>query len=311
MLTIFYFAIPVGSGLGYIVGSQVKIAMDEWQWALRVTPTLGLISVGLLLFCVREPQRGESDGGRHLHASSSWLLDVKSLIRIKTYMLSTLGLTAVSFVAGAIGHWTPHLAKMAKETRNEDGENVNFIFGGITCASGIVGVVSGAMWAKKWKERGNQRADALVCSIGLLICSPFMLAAIVIAEHSVVLVWVLIAIAETCLCMNWAVVADILFYIVIPTRRSTAEAFQILVSHLFGDAGSPTLIGVISDSFQKNQTDTSVRAKFVALQSSLYSTVVVCVLGGIFFIACSSYIVQDKKRAEELTKLNELRVMEA
>ena len=41
-----------------------------------------------------------------------------------------------------------------------------------------------------------QRADALVCSIGLLICSPFMLAAIVIAEHSVVLVWVLIAIAE-------------------------------------------------------------------------------------------------------------------
>ena len=59
------------------------------------------------------------------------------------------------------------------------------------------------------------------------------------------------------------------------------------------------------------QTDTSVRAKFVALQSSLYSTVVVCVLGGIFFIACSSYIVQDKKRAEELTKLNELRVMEA
>ena len=53
--------------------------------------------------------------------------------------------------------------------------------------------------------------------------------------------------------MNWAVVADILFYIVIPTRRSTAEAFQILVSHLFGDAGSPTLIGVISDSFQKNQ----------------------------------------------------------
>ena len=53
-----------------------------------------------------------------------------------------------------IDPWIP--IQMAKETRNEDGENVNFIFGGITCASGIVGVVSGAMWAKKWKERGNQ-----------------------------------------------------------------------------------------------------------------------------------------------------------
>ena len=56
--------------------------------------------------------------------------------------------------------------------------------------------------------------------------------------------------SQVFLCMNWAVSADILFYVVIPTRRSTAEAFQILVSHLFGDAGSPTLIGLISDSIR-------------------------------------------------------------
>jgi len=34
-------------------------------------------------------------------------------------------------------------------------------------------------------------------------------------------------------------------YVVIPTRRSTAEAVQILMSHLLGDAGSPYLIGVV------------------------------------------------------------------
>lgn len=33
---------------------------------------------------------------------------------------------------------------------------------------------------------------------------------------------------------------------VIPTRRSTAEAFQIVLSHLLGDAGSPYLIGLVS-----------------------------------------------------------------
>lgn len=32
----------------------------------------------------------------------------------------------------------------------------------------------------------------------------------------------------------------------VPTRRSTAEAFQILISHAFGDAGSPYLVGVVS-----------------------------------------------------------------
>lgn len=35
-------------------------------------------------------------------------------------------------------------------------------------------------------------------------------------------------------------------YVVIPTRRSTAEAFQILVAHALGDAGSPFLIGVVN-----------------------------------------------------------------
>ncbi len=35
-------------------------------------------------------------------------------------------------------------------------------------------------------------------------------------------------------------------YVVIPTRRSTAEAFQILISHAFGDAGSPWLIGQVN-----------------------------------------------------------------
>lgn len=72
--------------------------------------------------------------------------------------------------------------------------------------------------------------------------------------------------------MNWAIVADILLvsaastltlppacaeaaltvcffpspqYVVVPTRRSTAEALQIVFSHLLGDAGSPYLIGVV------------------------------------------------------------------
>ena len=34
-------------------------------------------------------------------------------------------------------------------------------------------------------------------------------------------------------------------YIIIPSRRSTAEAVQILVSHLLGDAGSPWLVGEV------------------------------------------------------------------
>lgn len=37
----------------------------------------------------------------------------------------------------------------------------------------------------------------------------------------------------------------LLQYVVIPTRRSTAEALQITFIHLLGDAGSPYLIGLV------------------------------------------------------------------
>ena len=38
-------------------------------------------------------------------------------------------------------------------------------------------------------------------------------------------------------------------YVVAPACRGTAEAVQILTSHAFGDAGSPYLIGLVSDDF--------------------------------------------------------------
>lgn len=34
-------------------------------------------------------------------------------------------------------------------------------------------------------------------------------------------------------------------YVVVPTRRATAEALQIMVCHLLGDAGSPYLLGAV------------------------------------------------------------------
>merc|ERR1712158_236983 len=49
MLAVFYFAIPVGSGLGYIVGAETAKAAGSWQWGLRVTPIAGVVAVILIL----------------------------------------------------------------------------------------------------------------------------------------------------------------------------------------------------------------------------------------------------------------------
>lgn len=123
-------------------------------------------------------------------------------------------------------------------------------------------------------------------------------------------------------------------YVVVPTRRSTAEAFQILISHAFGDAGSPYLVGLISESLkpilrtnEKNAmsdlnfgreviqslsqtaenatravadalTPDSTNVQFRALQYSLFSTSFVEVLGGVFFLITAIYILRDRSNVD-------------
>ncbi len=115
-----------------------------------------------------------------------------------------------------------------------------------------------------------------------------------------------------------------------PTRRGTAEAFQILISHAFGDAGSPYLVGVVSEAIKnvlrtashasnfgkelvilsqvsENATTTvmpvvlqtdSVEVQFQALQYSLFTTCFVEVLGGVFFLLTAAYILKDRANVD-------------
>ncbi|KAK2832928.1 hypothetical protein Q5P01_016817 [Channa striata] len=310
MLSIFYFAIPVGSGLGYIVGSQVSAAANDWHWALRVTPALGLIAVLLLLVVVKEPKRGaiEARPEQHLH-QTSWLTDLLALSKNCSFVLSTLGFTAVAFVTGSLALWAPTFLFRAAVFTGEkapcrEGQCSSLdslIFGVITCITGVLGVTSGVQ-ISRWLRTRTPRADPLVCAAGLLLSAPFLYLAITFAQASTIATYVFIFLGETFLSMNWAIVADILLYVVIPTRRSTAEALQIVISHLLGDAGSPYLIGVISDSLRK--TD-SFLWQFRSLQLSLLLCSFVSVVGGAFFLATALFIERDRELAENFVAIDD------
>ncbi|KRT86302.1 membrane transporter [Oryctes borbonicus] len=121
MLALFYFAIPVGSGLGYIVGSETARALGAWQWALRITPILGLIAVILLLAVLKDPERGASEGSGHL-ATTAWKEDLKDISKNASFILSTAGFTCVAFVAGALAWWGPKFIFMGIRLQNDNAE---------------------------------------------------------------------------------------------------------------------------------------------------------------------------------------------
>merc|ERR1719150_2351804 len=333
MLALFYFAIPVGSGFGYVVGQGLAEAFGEWQYSMRGTPVLGTIAVLLIIFVLVDPPRGEAEGQEHLKASS-YSEDLKHLFCNKSFVLSTLGFTCVAFCTGALSWWGPKFLEtsiLAMEFDEINISSVAFVFGVMTMVAGIIGVPLGALLSTKLKLK-FPRADPVICGIGLAITTfLFFLSLMWGAEENIVLAFVLIFIGEISLNLNWSIVADMLLYVVSPTRRGTAEALQILVSHALGDAGSPFLIGVITDSLKNNSisedtgycnglksrnlylsevhgvgnkqiTRCEANIDFYSMQYSLLLNVLIVGLGSIFFFLTAIWIVGDKIRAESQEK---------
>lgn len=106
MLSLFYFAIPVGSGLGYIVGSFTAQVFNDWVYALRVTPLLGVVSVLLLVLFLDEPERGQCEEVMTTD-NSGVCQDLRYLASVKSYVWSTVGFTCVCFSIGALSWWAP------------------------------------------------------------------------------------------------------------------------------------------------------------------------------------------------------------
>ncbi|KAM8813770.1 sphingosine-1-phosphate transporter SPNS2 isoform 2-T2 [Rhynchonycteris naso] len=273
MLSVFYFAIPLGSGLGYITGSSVKQAAGDWHWALRVSPIVGMITGTLILVLVPATKRGHADQlGEQLKARTSWLRDMKALIRNRSYVFSSLATSAVSFATGALGMWIPlylHRAQVVQKTAEACssppcGTKDSLIFGAITCFTGFLGVVTGA-GATRWCRLRTQRADPLVCAVGMLGSAIFICLIFVAAKSSIVGAYICIFVGETLLFSNWAITADIL---------------------------------MISDLIRQSTKDSPLW-EFLSLGYALMLCPFVVVLGGMFFLATALFFLSDRAKAEQ------------
>lgn len=297
MLAFFYFAIPVGSGLGYIVGSVTGAAAGSWRWGLRVTPFLGAVAVVLIAWVMQDPERGQAEESNM--KATSYRNDLRALIRNPSFMLSTLAFTCVAFVTGALAWWGPQfifLGLTMQPDVNITIESVSYKFGLVGMVAGATGVPLGAALAQRLRRRLPD-CDPLICGFALLASAPLIYCALVSVSSHYVLTYLLMFLGMATLNLTWSIVADIVLYVVVPPRRSTAEAFQILISHMFGDAGSPYLVGVISESLKRSFSPTetpSQSVQFRSLQYALFMTCFVEVIGGIFFLLTAIYIVKDK-----------------
>ena len=89
---------------------------------------------------------------------------------------------------------------------------------------------------------------------------------------------------------------------ILPTKRSSAEAFHLMASHALGEAGAPYLIGVISDRLKEGivGSDTGLSEEhvaFLALQRSFLLAFAILLTGALLFLVAAYWIKEDREKA--------------
>ncbi|RCN41705.1 transporter, major facilitator family protein [Ancylostoma caninum] len=152
MLMIFYFAIPFGSGLGFIVGSRVAALTGRWEWGVRVSVIFGIICLAMIIFFIDDPERGAAEREKGEMANtlvaSSYTEDIKALVTNLTYVFASCGFTAIVFTVGTLSWWMPTTIEHSiahglglNSTAMLDSNvkaQTNLVFGIITCLGGII-----------------------------------------------------------------------------------------------------------------------------------------------------------------------------
>jgi MFS family permease len=98
----FYLAIPVGSALGFVVGGVVA-GFWGWRAAFLAVVLPGLL-LGVLCFFMREPPRPPRADAA---AGPSYGEVLRVLVRVRSFVLCCLGMTATTFMLGGVAAWAP------------------------------------------------------------------------------------------------------------------------------------------------------------------------------------------------------------
>ena len=246
-LTLFYVAIPFGSAIGFTFGGWFA-QHGDWRGAFIYAGLPGVL-LALSLLLLREPQRGESDGIEGEAVPKARVREVAGLLLNRRYNLLIWGYAAQTFSIGAFGVWGPTFLHRIHDLPLGESST---IFGAMLAGAGLVATLLGGMLANVLRRR-TPAGYVWVMVLSLVLATPLCFFALMVGNAT----WSLIGLGAS------------MFFLFLPTGPNASEMFEIVpvhlrasalalctfIIHLFGDFGSPTIVGNLStyngDNLQK------------------------------------------------------------
>jgi MFS family permease len=244
ILTVFYTAIPVGAAIGYLIGELVG-SKYGWRMPFYVSAVPGMTIALLILFLMKEPQRGATDTEAEKAAEPKekgigpFLASVGQLAVNARYMFASLGMAMVTFSMGGISAWMPSFLQRSGFSPN----SVGITLGAITAGCGLGGTAIGGMIAQRWLKT-NANALFLVSAWSALLAVPPAVVCF-FGPRSTMLP--MLAVAMFLIFLGTGPLNAAIINAVPAAVRSSAIAIELLLIHALGDTPSPKLIGMVSD----------------------------------------------------------------
>jgi MFS family permease len=258
------------------MGRTVGIHAESWRWAFYLVVTPGL-ALGICSLFMKEPKRGQADLGLGVEVEprkAQWR-DYGTLLRTPSFVLCTLGMTAMTFAIGGIAFWMPYYLKKQPGAPGR----VTEIFGAIIVVAGLSATLLGGLAGDRLRAR-IPGSYFLVSGIAMLVGFPFMLLTL---HAAFPWTWVWLFVACFCLFFNTGPTNTILANVAHPSIRATGFALNILVIHALGDVLSPVVIGILGDRYNLTFAFSTVGGTFV--------------LAAIFWFAGMRFLARDTERA--------------
>lgn len=254
-LGIFSLGVPIGLGLGAVIGSWIAQNFD-WRTAFLAMGVAGLILAPIFKFVVRDPPRASGAAPPTLGT----LFAVFPLVaRKQSFWLLAFGASLSSLCGYGLATW---VASILIRSYGMSLVGAGQFLGSLLLIGGTAGVFLGGLMADKLGGK-DKRWYAWLPAIAWLITAP--LYALGLLVDNLTLAWALLLIPNALNILWLGPITTAVQHLVEPAKRATASAAFLLINNLIGLGAGPFLIGHISDELRATYGADSLRYAALAV----------------------------------------------
>ena len=234
VMALYALAIPVGSAIGYLLGGGLGQRFG-WRAAFYIVAAPGIF-LGIAAMFLKETEEKKARKPERIKLSR-----YKDLFRNRTFLLIAFSQAISTFSIGGLAAWMPSFFV------RDFGLSVaraGFYFGAVTVLAGVSGNLAGG-WIADWLHKKTKRAYFIVGYLSFFLSMPFGVLAVL--AYALPMALAMVFLTEFFIFSQSGPYHAAIVEVIPVNMRSMAFALDIFILHAFGDAISPTLLGMVSD----------------------------------------------------------------